>query len=231
MPRTPSKGPTLSDRVYASLRDDIVLGRVSPGEKLMMSEIAAREGVSFNVVREALNRLTGERLVQSAPQQGFSVARMTTDELRDLLEVRIEIETAGLARSIERLDIEWQSDLVAGFHRLSHTHALAPGVQGVTPDWQRAHLLFHRALFSGSGNARMTSLAVALSDEYSLYRGFALSMQSEERLGLSEHEQMMNAALNGDADLACSLLADHYRRTAEVLFAALDADAGEAAAG
>lgn len=220
--RAGTTGPTLSDRLYGSLRESIVLGRLKPGEKLMMSEIAAREGVSFNVVREALNRLTGEKLVHSAPQLGFSVASMTVPELRDLLDVRIEIESVGVRWSVDRADIEWQSDLVAAYHRLSKTHALEPGLAGVTDEWQRAHLQFHRAMFAGSGNPRLVELANALSDEYALYRGWALSMLSEERLGLLEHEQMMNAALEGNADLATECLRDHYRRTAEVLFDALE---------
>lgn len=229
MPKKTPRGATLSDRVYASVRDDIVLGRLLPGQKLALGEIAEREGVSFNVVREALNRLTGQRLVHSAPQQGFSVASMTNDELRDLLDVRIEVETAGLTRSVERLDIEWQVEVVAAYHRLSQTHPHDPGTPAVREEWHRAHLQFHHALFSGSGNQRLTDLAVSLSEEHSLYRGWALSMLPEERLGPAEHKAIMDAALGGDAELACALLAQHYRRTTEVLFAALDGSEAAAA--
>jgi DNA-binding transcriptional regulator YhcF (GntR family) len=118
-------------RVYARLRDEIVRGRLVPGQKLGLPEISKREGVSFNVVREALSRLAGQRLVHSAPQQGFSVATIAADELRDLLEVRIDIEQAGLARAVNRMDLECQVDLVASFHRLSQTSSLDPERSGI----------------------------------------------------------------------------------------------------
>jgi len=73
-----------------------------PGQRLRPTELAGINGVSLNVVREALNRLSGERLVQASPQQGFAVVELTGDDLADLTDVRVLVETAALRRSIER---------------------------------------------------------------------------------------------------------------------------------
>ena len=70
---TRAASPSLTQRTYGCLRADILGGRFAPGQRLRPSELAASNGVSLNVVREALNRLAGERLVSASPQQGFAV--------------------------------------------------------------------------------------------------------------------------------------------------------------
>src|SRR3954471_8867484 len=96
---------SLTERVYGGLRADIVGGRFSPGERLRPTELAALNGVSLNVVREALNRLAGERLVQASPQQGFAVVQVSAVDLADLTDARVLVETAALRRSIEQGDL------------------------------------------------------------------------------------------------------------------------------
>src|SRR5438105_6636492 len=118
---TDTTGRSLTARVYASVRADILAGRFSPGQRLRPTDLAAANGVSLNVVREALSRLAGERLVQALPQQGFAVVRLSARDLHDLTEVRVLVETAALRRSIEHGDLAWESALVAAHHRLANT--------------------------------------------------------------------------------------------------------------
>ena len=59
---------TLGGQVYEQLRAAILSGQFQPGQRLKVADLAAERGVSLNVVREALNRLTGEQLVKAAPR-------------------------------------------------------------------------------------------------------------------------------------------------------------------
>src|SRR5438270_5864488 len=95
---------SLTERIYACLRADILAGRFEPGQRLRPTELAGINGVSLNVVREALNRLAGERLVRASPQQGFAVVTLTAEDLADLTDVRELVEATALRRSIERGD-------------------------------------------------------------------------------------------------------------------------------
>lgn len=75
-------------------------GAHAPGSKLPIDQVAERFGVSLGAVREALSRLTSDRLVIAEPQRGFSVAPVSAADLIDLTTVRIDIETRCLRRSI-----------------------------------------------------------------------------------------------------------------------------------
>jgi DNA-binding transcriptional MocR family regulator len=84
-----------------------VRGRFVPGQQLRLTELGKEYNVSFNVAREALYRLTGEGLVQSVPQQGFSVTRVSLEDLADLTETRIRVEHhGGIARKGEKALIQ-----------------------------------------------------------------------------------------------------------------------------
>src|SRR5262245_52210340 len=91
----------LTDRAYETLRDRILDGRLAPAERLQIDRLSKELGVSHTPVREALNRLTSEKLVTLAPYKGFSVTPLLdVESLRQLLEARRVIELGALERSV-----------------------------------------------------------------------------------------------------------------------------------
>lgn len=214
--------PSLTARTYAGLRADILGGRFTPGQRLRPGELAAANGVSLNVVREALNRLAGERLVRASPQQGFAVAAATAADLVDLTEVRALVETAALRRAIEHGDLAWESELVAAHHRLVHTPMTDPDRPDMlSEDWARAHEAFHAVTMSGCGSPRLIDLTAGLGEAAALYRHWSHRYDHGRRDVAGEHRVIFEAAVDRDADLACRRHHDHIQRTAEIVAAAL----------
>lgn len=74
------------ERSYAVLRDQLRDGMLPAGHRLEANRIAAEIGVSMTPVRDALNRLVGEQLVEASSGDGFYVPRLTESDLRDLYE-------------------------------------------------------------------------------------------------------------------------------------------------
>src|SRR5690606_16511470 len=135
---------TLSTAMFAHLREEILTGKLSPGQKLKVSQLSEQHEVSLNVVREALNRLAGEGLVQIEPQHGFAVQSLSADDLIDLTHQRIIFEGIALRQSIARGDVEWQSKVVAAHHRLCHTPVVAAASSArLNPDWLARHEEFN----------------------------------------------------------------------------------------
>src|ERR1700731_4307213 len=108
---------TLSLDVYSQLRDAILTGSIEPGSKLKAGELRLRFDVSLSVVREALTRLAEQRLVVAEPNLGFSVAPLSVEHLRELVEARCAVEGVTIRLSAERGDLEWESAAVATHHR------------------------------------------------------------------------------------------------------------------
>ena len=100
-----STGPrTLTSAVLERLRTDILSTKLVPGQKLHIAGLAKQFGVSLAAVREALSRLVADGLVQASDQRGFRVSPVSSADLADVTQTRIDIESLALRRSIERGD-------------------------------------------------------------------------------------------------------------------------------
>ena len=108
---------TKSTQVLDKLRQDILQGDFGPGDKLQMDDLKYKYGVGYSPLREALSRLASDGLVQFKEQCGFCVATLSLDELYDIYNNRMHIETLALERSMEYGDDYWEAEVVACWHR------------------------------------------------------------------------------------------------------------------
>lgn len=128
-----TRGRTLIETAYATLRGEIIDGTLEPGAKLRTEELRARYDVSGSTIREALTRLLGEALVTSEGQRGFRVAPASLEDFRDLTEVRKLIETTALRQAIEVGDETWESEIVAAYYRLSKLRTACGRIRSASP--------------------------------------------------------------------------------------------------
>jgi DNA-binding GntR family transcriptional regulator len=218
--------PTRAERVHSELRENILAGRLRPGEKLPFAELSARYSASMGVVREALSRLAAEGLVESQPQYGFRVTPVSAADLGHLTEARSAIETLVLRMAVENGGVEWESQVLAAHHRLARAPQMGEDDPAlVSEDWAAAHAAFHLALLSGCPNPRLLGVASSLRDAAELYRRWSVPLAHERRDVAAEHRAMLDAVLAHDADAAAAALDDHIAHTTRVLLE------GEQAAG
>jgi len=122
---------TLIEHAYAQLRDDIVTGQLVPGEKLRVEHLKARYGVSAGTLREAITRLASDALVVTEGQRGFRVAPITIEDLEDITNLRVQIETEALRQSIRAGDAQWRQRVEQAFAAISAEEHLAAGQTGL----------------------------------------------------------------------------------------------------
>jgi DNA-binding GntR family transcriptional regulator len=215
----PTGKQTLSEGIYLAVHREILNGTLEPGQRLKVSEIATRFGVSLSVVREALARLAEQGLVVSSPQRGFAVAALSVDDLRDLTRARVLVEALVLRESIANGDIAWEASVVARLHTLDRT-PLLNGDGTISEAWSVAHREFHRQLLAGSGSARLEAAATSLRDCAELYRQWSrLLAHDEDRDIAAEHRHIAQTTLARDADAAAAALTEHIERTTTALLA------------
>lgn len=206
-----SETPSTTERVLARIRDDIVSGRRPPGTPLRLAALAHELGASMAVVREALFRLTEQRLATSAPNQGFRVIEVSRKDLVDLTEVRVDVESSALRRSIRAGDVAWQGRVVAAHHVLESSEVGADG-------WALLHQDFHDALCSGCDNDRLVSLARTLRDNAEVYRQlYGAGGDTDGRDVPGEHRKLMELALARDEEGAANALRTHLELTRDGL--------------
>jgi DNA-binding GntR family transcriptional regulator len=209
---------TQTDRAYAALLDEILSCRLSPGAKITISEVAAKLGFSPGAVREALSRLSAEKMTVATAQKGFSVAEVSIEELKDLTRTRIMIEQLCLVSAIRHGDVEWETAIVAAYHRLHRIPMVVPGEPSrLNQAWAAAHTTFHAALAAGCDSPWLLTIRGMLYAQTERYRHLSVALARQNRDVDAEHKAILDACLARDPDLACELIDDHLMRTSDIL--------------
>lgn len=203
---------------FERLREEIISGQRPPGARLNIAALAQELKVTTGAIREALAMLESEALAISEPARGYRVSPVSTVDLRELVQARIEIEKLCIAEAIRHGDITWEGEVVAAMHRLTRVPLRTPDSSGaINPEWARAHADFHRALLSGCPNAWLLRLRDTLYQQSERYRQFAVGQTGNERDIDAEHKAMETAVLNRDVLAAQAAITVHLQNTAEML--------------
>lgn len=201
---------------YARLRADILAGRFAPGEKLKIADLSAALAVSSSATRESLSRLVADQLVVSRDQRGFVVAPLSIEDLEDLTETRCEIETVALRRAVERGKDDWEGALLAAAHRLRRTPMKGASDASLTEEWVARHAAFHLSLVSACGSRRLLKIHAQLYEQSERYRGLSVHVEGDRDVA-SEHEALVDAALERNADRLVELTLAHFRKTTALI--------------
>ncbi len=200
--------PTVGESAYQKIRADIVFGRLPPGKKLKLERLKTDYNASVSTLREILNRLHSERLVVAEGQKGFEVAPVSIANLREIAALRQLLECRALEQSFRSGDMEWEGRVVAAHHRLSRMEErMAQGDRSNTEEWKRYDWQFHQALISACGSKMLIDNHAAVFDKYLRYQMIALSYRGE--IAASEHAELLECALQRDAERACEVLTRH----------------------
>jgi DNA-binding GntR family transcriptional regulator len=217
-PNVSAAVPTLATNLHHQIRTDLLAGRFDPGSKLAIEALAAHYSVGLTPVREALNRLTSEGLVQRRDQRGFAVAEVSAADLAEITMTRCWLEEIALRKSIEQRTAEWEETLVLAHHRLSRVQrSLSKDKFEDNPEWEPQHRAFHRALIGNCGSRWLVGFCEQLSDQLYRYRQLAVNHAFPTRHEGDEHRAIVEAVLAGQADEAVALMQAHYQRTADMI--------------
>ena len=207
--------------LFEVLRDDIVRGRLQPGQRLKAASLAKNHDASLTVIREALNRLAGEKLVDFEPQIGFSVRQMSAADLLDLTEQRIVWETVALRRCMDLASVEWQSEVLAAHHRLARTPMVDADGE-LSLQWLERHDDFHAVVLQACGSPRLFRNIRQMAHEAAIYHRALLPVVASDQDMEDEHKRLLEAILDNDVELAIELLACHQEKTRDQMLPLLE---------
>lgn len=217
-PALPNSPPTLATNLYDRLRADLLRAALEPGSRLAIDALSTQYETSSTPLREALNRLVADGLVERREQRGFAVANVSAEDLEEITKARCWLEEIALRESIAQRDQAWEEAVALAHHRLSRTpRSLAENRFDDNPDWEPRHRAFHRALIAGCKSRWLLSFCDQLADQHQRYRRLSAARAFRTRPVADEHRQIMQAAIDGRADEAVALLLAHIRRTGAIV--------------
>lgn len=197
--------------VADDLRDAILRGQVAGGTHLNQNLIALDYGVSAIPVREALKQLESEGLVTSTPHRGAVVSSLSPEEIQDLYDIRIALESLAVRLAVRHLtdaDIARLEKLLRAMDRESDP-----------AQWLDMNLDFHRALYAASKRTHLCTLIDTLRRNTERYlRIYAKSMGRLHK-AQAEHRKILAAYRRQDETGAANALRDHLQNTLRGLLA------------
>ena len=212
--------PTLiREEVYSHLRDAIVGGEFAPGERLGEVELTARLGVSRTPIREAIQRLTQEGLLENLPGRGARIRVVSAAEARDAYVVRETLD--GLA-----------AELAAAQHTTADAEALRRALKALEAapgsdyrEQTRLDLSFHRAIAQAAHNAALLDLSRDLEQRVALVKHQTRTYNAHPQTG-EQHHAILKAVLSRDADAARDAARAHVRTFSELVMGNLEVGSG-----
>jgi len=208
----PAHGATVA-HVVDQLREDILARRLSPGVRLVESDLTARFAVSRGPVREALRRLAAEGLIEHTPNRGALVRRLTRREIQELFQIRLELEGLAARLAAESVDPS---------ERERFANAIRPiFAQGARQacDYLQENAAFHEAIMRLAGNRQLRDLSMRLHLPLILAQVGETLTPDALCASVAEHRAIAKAILASDPQAAVAAIRAHLERAARLALA------------
>lgn len=204
--------------VFLRIKEDILLGRYKPTEKLNIERLKKNYDVSLTPIREALNRLVSTDIVELIPNKGFRVMPIALSEVVDLYETWILILKEALALAIKHGNDDWESQILAANHRLDKLQSSEDFI--ADPDlfeYVSRYRSYHQALLGACPSQWLLKLDATLFEQAERYR-FARFIHVDDFYALlvkkaKVHKQLTKYSLKRDVDAAVMVLEKSYLDT------------------
>ena len=194
----------LRDVVFNTLRNAILTGELSPGERLMEIKLADQLGVSRTPIREAIRKLELEGLVVNTPRKGAEVANISAEDLRDVLEVRRSLEVLAIRLACDKMTEETLELLHENIDAFKHSIDAK-----ATSDIASVDVSFHDIIYKSTGNNRLIQILNNISEQMYRYRfEYIKNKEAWNRL-VEEHMNIYEAIKNRDKELAVKSILLH----------------------
>ena len=204
-----NEAQTLADKVFSELTTAIVRGELRPGSRLSEQNLVERYGGSRAPMREAIQRLEARHLVKRVPHAGARVVSLSLSELRDIYEVRVELESMACRLAAQRMT---DADINELYGLLQEHEASIAAEQGQSYYQKAGDLDFHYRIIKGSRNARLYQMLCGeLYHLVRMYRYQTSTSSKRPPQALLEHQRIVEAIAARDAELAELLMRRHIQ--------------------
>lgn len=198
------------ERVASLLRDEIVAGRVRPGENLRLMALAEQFGVSTTPVREALAMLERQGLVVGEAHKGFRVTHLSPEDFQDVYLLHGFIAGVLAERAADRLseqDLDYLASIEKRIKEATHQEDLATAAE--------LNHTFHRTI-NRSAQSTLLLRFLAESTPFVTRRRdpFVPGWSSQAVL---EHDPIIDALRQHDGPLARRLMEQHILHSGELV--------------
>ncbi|MBI2941025.1 MAG: GntR family transcriptional regulator [Chloroflexi bacterium] len=201
---------------YHALRDAILTGQFAPGQRLVEAELARQMAISRAPIREAIRKLEQDGLVKYIPRRGVVVAELSSEEVRDLYDIRAHLEGLAVRMLVAHLTSEDVAVLEGLIQRMFEC-ATRDDLRGLIA----ADVEFHAHICRLSGSKRLYRLWESLNPQcWTLLTSLKATEYTLDQIA-ERHRPVLAALKSGDAGLCEAVISRHVTELADHVLAHL----------
>lgn len=200
----------MRDIVFHKLREAILQGQLSPGERLMELRLASQLGVSRTPIREAIRMLENEGLAITVPRKGAQVAGMTEKDMEDVLEVREVLDELAGQTACDKITARQLAELENTMKKFE-----ASVCQGDLNKIADYDVEFHDIIYEATDNPKLVAVLNNLREQIYRYRIEYLKDEHNYPALIHEHREILTALKHKDKESVKDMMRKHIRHQVE----------------
>lgn len=207
----------LRELVCENIRQAIIDGTFSPGERLMEIQLADEMGVSRTPVREAIRKLELEGFVVMIPRRGTYVADISIKDINEIYEIRISLDVLAAGLAAERITDE----------ELATLNNYMVEISKYVPTMNMEKIVeldtaFHNVLYTASRNERLVSIINNLREQLTGIRGRSMSYPGRLVETMEEHRALVDCIAARDPERAQNAARLHLENAEQTLMRSIE---------
>lgn len=192
---------TLREKILENIRDAIISGTLKAGSRVSEPDLAERYGISRTPIREAFRQLESEGYLTVIPRRGAVVSEFNLKEVEDFYAIKSILEGYAARKACENLT---EKEL----ERLQTINNRLAGLAEVNDikNFCKTHDEFHAMFINASDNEKLKELIFGLVSRFQRLRYMSLSLPGRMKISVQEHEKIIDAFRQKDAEAAEKLV-------------------------
>jgi DNA-binding GntR family transcriptional regulator len=214
----PINNATRREVVIDAIRRALLSGELAPGQRIKEAPLAETLGVSRPTVREAITQLVHEGSLVQRPYKGITVAQPSPQDLLDVAEVRVALETMAALDLAQQPDGDGMARLRAAL--AVHLDAIE---QGDLVRTDMTHLDLHRTLWEGSGNQMLMRIWPLVESQIRMAMSLDQVTRSDPARDAELHIRLVDVIASGDEAAIVAEVRDHIAHSADEVVKLIEA--------
>jgi DNA-binding GntR family transcriptional regulator len=200
------------EEAYDVIKKMILKGDLKPGERLIESHLSRRLGISRTPIRESIQRLTADGLVEMWPKGGARVSELRAKDIEEIYEIRDVMESFAAEKATRLLtDKE-----IEALKKLAHEGEVALDKRDISK-MARINTRFHRIICKASRNERLLKLTDVLQTNITRYRELILEGPVAAGAAMEGHREIADAMAKRDQRAVKRAMHKHISRVKQTL--------------
>ncbi|MDD2542657.1 MAG: GntR family transcriptional regulator [Desulfuromonadaceae bacterium] len=200
------KSGSKQEIAYQYIKNAILNNEYAPDAMLVEGALCEQLGFSKTPIREALRRLATEKYVESIPEKGTFVTKLSLEDLIGIYEVREALEGMAARICAVRKDTTFIDRLQTCFD-----NTYSDLIEGKSELTVKEDMTFHHLILEGSRNKNLINLSNSIIEQINRFASTTINDPERLKLSFFEHKEVLNAIMTGDADLAEKKIREHIR--------------------